>query len=209
MPSVQNQKMKGEALQSALINTKNTLYVYKFDDVTNHGWMGACNIGIKESGDMDYVVLANDDILVPGLCDWAEVMVDIMEKNTNVGALSCITNNAAGYAKLSFDNCTKKTPIEVPWTPFFFVMLRNEAIKKVGLFDEELPGADDLDYCIRLRDAGYKVAVTPQVFVWHYYGQTGGKVYGDWDREDYTEMLHRELIKKHGFKKYCWSNYLT
>lgn len=208
MPSYQNQEMQKASLKSLVYNTSIPFDNIKlFDENINYGWMKACNMGIKESPDVDYIVLSNDDIIVPAVCDWARVMIDIMDTKKEIGALSVLSYNVAGASRLNNDNCLMKQPYEVPWCVFFFIMLRNEAIKKIGLLDEDLPGGDDLDYCMRLREAGYKIAVTPQVFIWHHYGQTGKKVYNDWDSEEHEFNISRALIRKHGFKKYVYNKY--
>ena len=209
MPSYQNRAMCREALTTLVNNTAEKLVIHPFEDNVNHGWIKGCNIGIEATKGTEYVVLANDDILVPGLNDWAGTMLNVMDINKNIGALSVLTMNAMGYATLNAENCVMKTPYEVPFCSFFFVMLRREAIEKAGLLDESLPGGDDLDYCMRLREAGYKIAITPQVFIWHHYAQTGKRIFGNyWDSEEHTEKINHALIRKHGFKKFIYSKYL-
>ena len=40
-------------------------------------------------------------------------------------------------------------------------MTRREVYRKVGGFDEEMGGFADIDYCLRLTRAGYRVVFTP------------------------------------------------
>lgn len=209
MPS-QNDVLKSEALATLMNNTSVAIDNFAFPDRMNRGWIGGCNLGLEYSRDYDYIILANDDILVPNVCDWGQTMISTMEANKQIGALSVLTMNAMGYARLTKENCIMRQPYEVPFCSFFFVMLRGETVKKVGLLDNDLPGGDDLDYCLRIKDAGYKVAITPQVFVWHHYGQTGKKIYGDyWDSPAYKENIDHALIRKHGFHKFTYNNYLV
>ena len=207
MPSWQS-PYKDNAILGLIKNTEYPIKVIDLPTDRNYGWMGACNIGIEASKDMDYVVLSNDDILVPPVTDWCRVMVDVMEGNKEVGALSCLSWNVSGGAKLNEENQVAHQPYEVPYCAFFFFMLRREAIDSVGLLDEELVGGDDIDYCIRLREKGWKIAITPQVFIWHHYAQTGKRVMSDWDSEEHTDNINRGLIRKHGFKKFTYSRYL-
>lgn len=183
---------------------------YEFPKMAvNLGWTGGCNFGLEKCMDSEYIVLVNDDILMPAVTDWCESMVKTMEDMPKIGALGPITNNGMGWSKISPFNCTTDRPLETPYIAFFMVMLRTEAVKKIGLLDKDLPGGDDLDYCLRLREAGYKVAITPKVFIWHYYAQTGKKLYGDyWDSEEHTQKINDALIRKHGFKKYIFSKYM-
>ena len=209
MPSYNNEMMKKQALLTLTHNTRVPLDIYQYPEKKNYGWMGGCNMGIKASVEHEYILFANDDILVPGICDWAKNMLTAMEGNKHIGALSVLTMNAMGASRLCVDNCVLKGTLEVPFCSFFFVLMRNEAVKKAGLFDEDLPGGDDLDYCMRLRDAGYRIGITPNVFVWHHYAQTGKRLFGDWwDCQEYTDNINHALIKKHGFKKYIYSKFL-
>lgn len=208
MPS-QNPELKKSALTTLMNNTTIPVTSFVFPDLINRGWIGGCNLGMEAAKDYDYIILANDDILVPNVCDWGKVMIDTMEGNKHIGALSVLTMNAMGWAKLNPENCIMRQPYEVPFCSFFFVMIRGETARKVGLLDNDLPGGDDLDYCLRIKDAGWKIAITPQVFIWHHYGQTGKKIYGDyWDSPEYAEKINMALIRKHGFSKFTYNQYL-
>lgn len=165
--------------------------------------MGGCNLGLAKAKEYDYVILANDDILALPVNDWLKNMIEVMENKPECGALTVLTMNAMGFCRLSEQTCSVKIPYEVPFCSFFFVMLRSSAIEKTGLLDEGLPGGDDLDYSYRLRKAGYKIGVTPSVFIWHHYAQTGRAIYGDyWDSPEHNNKIQTALIKKHGFKEY-------
>lgn len=50
----------------------------------------------------------------------------------------------------------------------FFLMVPRTAWEKVGDMDPDFVlGCDDLDYSLRLRKAGYKLTIAPDVFVYH------------------------------------------
>lgn len=56
-----------------------------------------------------------------------------------------------------------------------FMMVRKEAIAKVGMFDEEFFFyGEDLDWCYRFREAGYKIVYTPITKIIHYKGASSG-----------------------------------
>jgi len=49
-------------------------------------------------------------------------------------------------------------------------MFRRSIIEKVGLLDEKIfYGPEDADFCLRIRQAGYKVYYLPQVSIFHAY----------------------------------------
>ena len=43
------------------------------------------------------------------------------------------------------------------------MMVRKESFEKLGGFDEQLPGTyNDIDFCLRMREAGYRIVWTPE-----------------------------------------------
>lgn len=56
------------------------------------------------------------------------------------------------------------------------MMVRRDVFEKVGGFDESLTLAfGDVDLCLRIIDAGYRIVYTPDVQLIHYEGRTRGK----------------------------------
>jgi len=90
----------------------------------------------------------------------------------------------------------------------FCVVIRREILDKIGGLDESLPGGDDLDWSIAIRNLGYKLVIRRDVFVHHHGFVTGTKVHGGpeqtmgWNSPQMTEATNIALIKKHGFKKW-------
>lgn len=64
--------------------------------------------------------------------------------------------------------------IEVQWTSFACVLIRAEVIEKIGLMDEDyFMYFDDIDYCRRSREAGWKIIHYPFARVVHLRGGSG------------------------------------
>jgi hypothetical protein len=90
----------------------------------------------------------------------------------------------------------------------FFMILRRSALDEVGGVDDTLPGGDDLDISIRLRDKGYKLICNRDVFIYHHGFKTGNRLHGTpdigggWNSYEMYEATNTALIKKHGFKKW-------
>lgn len=56
-----------------------------------------------------------------------------------------------------------------------FMMVRKSDIEKVGLFDEDFFFyGEDLDWCWRFKEAGYKIVYTPITKIIHYKGVSSG-----------------------------------
>lgn len=65
-------------------------------------------------------------------------------------------------------------PIEPDWTSFACCLIRKEVIEDTGTLDEGyFMYFDDLDYCRRARDAGWRVLHRPDARVVHLRGQSG------------------------------------
>ena len=66
------------------------------------------------------------------------------------------------------------TPIEPQWTSFACVLIRREVIEQIGLMDEGyFMYFDDVDYCRRANNAGWKILHWPLARVVHLRGGSG------------------------------------
>ena len=56
-----------------------------------------------------------------------------------------------------------------------FMMIRATAVKKVGYFDEDFFFyGEDLDWCWRFKEAGFRIVYTPITKIIHYKGASSG-----------------------------------
>lgn len=176
-----------------------------FNTGSNLGWEGALKFAMEKTS-APYVLYLNDDILIPSSSRlWINKMLQHFMSD-EVGAVGPASNVVMGL-----QNIFTQTDINIFTTTYligFCFMTSREAIVKAGGIDDSLPGGDDLDMSIRLRDAGYKLIVDKEVFVYHHGFKTGNRVYGDvqkmngWNSYEMLEKTNHALIKKHGFKKW-------
>lgn len=136
----------------------------------NHGFIRAANAGIALSllTNSKYVLLLNSDTEIPkGDTNWLERLSAPMRVDETIGAVGAVSNNVAGYQR--YEKAKPNGWKEVPALIGFCLLIRKEAIYKVGLLDEQFePGNyDDWDYSLRLHKAGYKLAVAESVFIHH------------------------------------------
>ena len=74
----------------------------------------------------------------------------------------------------------------------------------IRLVSTTLPGGDDIDLSIRLRQAGYTLVCDRRAFVYHYGFRTGERVHGDrtvpggWNSPQMIAATRDTLIAKHG-----------
>lgn len=123
------------------------------------------NIGIRETGDDDVVIL-NDDALLETASGFT-AMQRMAEYHPEYGLLGPLTNVSGNREQ------TIKTGEELRETsrnlPFLCAFVPRSTIDKVGLLDERFTayGWEDNDYCRRVRDAGLKVGIYEGCFVDH------------------------------------------
>lgn len=112
-----------------------------------------------------YVVLMDEDVVI--LQDgWLASLIESLESDEKIGVVGCAE--------------VKTLPAIVPepgkvtldfqmWIPAYVMAFKRERVPFLR-FDEAIPGQmgmTDLDACLQIVDKGLKVAVNPQVVVFH------------------------------------------
>lgn len=156
----------------------------------NHGSVRAINVGLSLAlfSDSEYILLLDNDTEIPqGDVTWLERLITYFDVDPRIGAVGATSDYVSGLQHvLSLpQRLAGMAPIEAPWLISFAMMLRKTAVEEVEFFDERYePGNfEDIDYCVQLRDAGWKCAVADSVFVKHHGSQTFGKM-------DFNELLN-------------------
>lgn len=68
-------------------------------------------------------------------------------------------------------------PAEVDWVPGAFSIIRTEALDKVGLFDPDFfLYSEEVDLCLRIQRAGYKIMYWPDIVVIHIGGESSRQI---------------------------------
>ncbi len=85
------------------------------------------------------------------------------------------------------------------------MLIKREVIEKVGLFDERyFLYYEDLDYCLRVQEAGYTIHITADVVAEHAVS-AGSSTFG---RTKYQWVSHARFVTKHLFKQSYPTAYL-
>jgi len=119
------------------------------------------NRGIKAS-EGEYVVFLDNDVTVPP--GWLLFLKREATK-PNVGIIGPILSNEMQNLNLprSADGLIDVAAISGACT-----FIKREVLDAVGLLDERFTNiAEDTDFCIRARKAGYRVVITPRLMVNH------------------------------------------
>lgn len=146
----------------------------------NAGFIKATNQGLRIYSSR-YACLLNDDTVVkPSAFD---KMIDFMEKNKDAGAVSPLLLNTDGTPQHQGGLFQKKfwkekNPIEIDFAIGACLLVRREVVNNVGLLDENLFFYnDDIDWCKRIKKAGYKIYFLPSAEVVHYGGYSSKRVF--------------------------------
>lgn len=178
----------------------------------NLGWEGGLKLGLQHT-DAKFVCFQNDDTFIPhsSFHFYQKLLIPFQDKS--VGAVGPATTVAAGMQSVYHPNHPFIMHQEVKWLIFFTVMLRREYLDAVGGIDAMLPGGDDFDLSIRLRNDGKKLLIAPMAFLIHHAFKTGERVHGNhqvdggWNSPQMQERTNKALIQKHGFKTFIETMY--
>lgn len=160
-----------------------------------------------------YVIFLNDDIRIIGK-DWIENMLQYAQLE-DVGAVGAMLLYPDGTIQHAGDYVTERglarhcfngmdsnsfevnglaqSIRETSAVTSACMMVRRTVFEEVRGFDEELANFDDYDFCLRLRERGYKIIYTPYAKALHLESITRPHILA-------SKMLYH-LLKKHPFAR--------
>lgn len=169
--------------------TENTVFL---PQEANSGFAAVNNVGMRRAlaDGCDWVLLLNNDTVV------APDFLETLLRETPAGAVSCPKmlfldppdeiwfaggelDRAAGKVK-HLGGHEKDGPAfaekkQVSFITFCCVLLPRQVVEEVGFLDETLfMYCEDVDYCIRLADAGVPLWFLPDARIWHKAGGSAG-----------------------------------
>lgn len=163
----------------------------------NNGFAAGNNVGIKQAQGR-YILLLNPDVKVEP--DTFQAMLDFMQAHSEVGISGCKVLKPDGSLDLA---CRRRFPnprnsfsrlflrnnnnynysgtdvnqeMEVDSVVGAFLLIRKTVMDRIGLLDESFfMYGEDLDWCWRCKEAGFKVWYYPKTFITHYKGASSKK----------------------------------
>jgi len=187
---------------SASFVKKNYPKIKVIQNKQNLGFSEGFNMGIKASKGKYLALLSNDMTVDP---NWLNLIVEIMEKNNQIGLagfkrLVLGTQNLLDGIGGNLYLCGRAKPVgtyEIDRGQYDDIIedldyiggamvLRKEALTKVGLFDPKFfIFCEDVDLCYRLRKHGYKVVYIPQSIIFH----KGQGTINELNKNNYLEYM--------------------
>ncbi|RJP61928.1 MAG: glycosyltransferase, partial [Ignavibacteriales bacterium] len=182
------------------------------------GYTKAANKGLKHSN-ADYKVLLNSDTIVPQDWDKKLIACAVTEEAGLVGPLSnaaswqsvpnrfsadggwAINQLPDGFDVNKFDklveNVSTKSNPHVKILNGFCTLFKKEVFDKIGYLDEEsFPRGygEENDLCFRANDAGFKIVIATDTYVYHAKSRSFGKK----ARNELAQKGSEALTEKHG-----------
>lgn len=184
------------------------------------GYTFAANRGMREVKTKYFVLLNSDTEVTEG---WLENMISACEANPSIGVVGPLSNTASWQSvpEVEVDGdwapnplpdgfmpndiaqilakITDPHPIAFGFLNGFCLVVRSQVIEEIGIFDEEnfdVGYGEENDFCIRVAEAGWKLAVVEKSYVYHHQSRS----YGDERRKRLAKLAGSSLIYKHQSK---------
>lgn len=162
----------------------------------NLGFVKATNQGLCLAT-APWIVLLNNDTEVGD--EWIARLKEPFFANPLIGAVGPITTSPNCWQGKAKADLGFKLLETTAMLAFFCVMLKREVIEKVGLLDEDfgIGLADDDDYCHRIHQAGFRLALAHNLRIVHHHRSTFGQLYSQKEIEDFTKNGLKLFYEKH------------
>jgi GT2 family glycosyltransferase len=155
----------------------------------NTGFAFGCNQGLAAARGTHVVLLNNDVVVTAG---WLEAMIDIQRRNPTVGMSAPYSNHVGGIQQIAGTPYTdiadlpayaakrsaerRGRSLRVNRAVGFCLCISRRVVEEIGGLDPRygLGGFEDDDFCLRVRAAGYEIAICADSFV-HHFGEASFK----------------------------------
>ncbi len=191
----------------------------------NLGFAGGNNPAIKIAQGRHILLLNSDTEVRP---DTFDLCLKYLDQHADVGILGCkvllpngklhqasrrrFPNPANAFLRLfglreysdyNYQNISIDQEMEVDSVVGAFLMIRKTVVDKIGLLDESFfMYGEDLDWCWRAKEAGYKVVYYPRAEIMHYlYGTSKAVAFRS---VQWAHEAMKIFYKKHYAKEHNW-----
>ena len=177
----------------------------------NLGFPVAVNQGIREAKGENIILLNNDVIVTPR---WADRLIKWLDEYDIIGPC---TNYSAGYQRIrtlgiyydiqglnveaeKWGKMHKGKANDVNWVIGFCIAFKKSLWEQLGVFDESVwpSSGEEIDFCLRAKNAGYRVGIAIDVYVHHIGSVTFKDINSKHPYRDIVEKSEKHLKDKWG-----------
>ena len=190
------------------------VYVYKSE--MNLGFAGGNNVLLKEilskAEEYSNIILINNDTLVTKKA--IDKLVEVCNSKEEIAATGPVSNNVGGMQMLRIKGLSEETfkttsdmmamqptkAVEAGMLVGFCLCLKTKVVQEIGLLDEQFGFGmwEDNDYCLRIRNVGYRLYNVRTSYIWHY----GSQTIQDFNANQLFIDNRYKFIEKHKTSKY-------
>lgn len=168
----------------------------------NTGYVGGINKGLefidKSKDKPQYVLFGNNDVEVTD--KWLEKMLGYFKEYEDLGGLGPISNNVAGPQHVTWNDRFGEKLQTVKYIIGFWALFPFAVVEKVGKLDDRfgMGFSDDIDYSIRVREAGYALGIARDTMILHHGSASYKQLHNAEAYKKDLEEKHAKLIEKWG-----------
>ncbi len=114
-----------------------------------------------------------------------------------LSGLSGLFPNSKTFGSYNLTYLDPDTVTEVDAVSGSFMIMRRDVIDKIGYLDEDFfMYGEDLDFCYRIKEAGWKIYYVPTTEIIHFKGESTKTIPSVKSNRDFYEAMHI-FVKKH------------
>lgn len=185
----------------------------------NIGYTKTVNKGLKQA-QSDYVITLNSDTIIPKnliasmlACFSSHPRIGVVGPLSNAASWQNVPNLMGDDGKFAintiplnlstneFNHIVRRaSKYSFPTVEFvngFCFMIKKTVLDQIGLLDEDafpMGYGEENDLCLRVSEAGYKLAIADHCYVFH----AKSKSFGNERKSELSKLGHQKLIEKHG-----------
>ncbi len=190
---------------------ENTIPCKVIRNSENLGFAKACNQGASAAQGKSLLFLNNDTVVHLG---WLEALLKVAQTQEKIGVLGSkllhpdhkiqhagVVFDVDGLPNHIYHRCENNLPAANKQRDFAAItgaclMVSKEIFSKVGGFSEKyLNGFEDIDFCLKVREAGYRVVYCPESVVTHFESRTYGRMRTQNQNLEIFQNAWRDKIK--------------
>ena len=193
-------------------------WIRLLENEVNLGYTRSANIGLSSSTAEWVVLLNSDTVVTPG---WLEGMFEVVKAQPNAAMVGPLSNAASwqsvpdlhdvkggwssnplpeGFSPDEIGRLVRElSPQEFPEATLlngFCTLMRRSVVEEVGYLDEAsfpMGYGEENDLCLRVRKAGYSLALADHVYVFHVKSAS----FGNARRAELSKRGTAQLLAKH------------